>query len=133
MGERAVRFRHAVHVFALLDRATAEIGCVHQLVGELLLHRLAVAAVAGEADLVLCMSINPGYSGQAFMPDALDRVGRLRAALPESVHVQVDGGVDLENLRSIRDAGATLLVAGSAIFRHDDPAGAYRRLVQALA
>jgi len=92
-----------------------------------------VAAVAGEADLVLCMSINPGYSGQAFMPDALDRVGRLRAALPESVYVQVDGGVDLENLRSIRDAGATLLVAGSAIFRHDDPAGAYRRLVQALA
>jgi ribulose-phosphate 3-epimerase len=92
-----------------------------------------VAAVAGEADLVLCMSINPGYSGQAFMPDALDRVGRLRAALPESVYVQVDGGVDRENLRSIRDAGATLLVAGSAIFRHDDPAGAYRRLVQALA
>ena len=92
-----------------------------------------VAAVAGEADLVLCMSINPGYSGQAFMPDALDRVGRLRAALPESVHVQVDGGVDLTNVRSIRDAGATLLVAGSAIFRHDDPAGAYRRLVQALA
>jgi ribulose-phosphate 3-epimerase len=92
-----------------------------------------VAAVAGDADLVLCMSIDPGYSGQAFMPDALDRVGRLRAALPESVHVQVDGGVDLENLRSIRDAGATLLVAGSAIFRHDDPAGAYRRLVQALA
>jgi len=92
-----------------------------------------VAAVAGDADLVLCMSINPGYSGQAFMPDALDRVGRLRAALPESVYVQVDGGVDLENLRSIRDAGATLLVAGSAIFRHDDPAGAYRRLVQALA
>jgi len=92
-----------------------------------------VAAVAGDADLVLCMSINPGYSGQAFMPDALDRVGRLRAALPESVYVQVDGGVGLENLRSIRDAGATLLVAGSAIFRHDDPAGAYRRLVQALA
>jgi ribulose-phosphate 3-epimerase len=91
------------------------------------------ATVAGEADLVLCMSINPGYSGQAFMPDALDRVGRLRAALPESVYVQVDGGVGLENLRSIRDAGATLLVAGSAIFRHDDPAGAYRRLVQALA
>jgi ribulose-phosphate 3-epimerase len=92
-----------------------------------------VAAVAGDADLVLCMSIDPGYSGQAFMPDALDRVGRLRAALPESVYVQVDGGVDLENVRAIRDAGATLLVAGSAIFRHDDPAGAYRRLVQALA
>ena len=93
----------------------------------------AVLEYADAVDLVLCMSINPGYSGQAFMPDALDRVGRLRAALPESVYVQVDGGVGLENLRSIRDAGATLLVAGSAIFRHDDPAGAYRRLVQALA
>ena len=92
-----------------------------------------VAAVAGDADLVLCMSINPGYSGQAFMPDALDRVGRLRAALPASVYVQVDGGVDLDNVRSIRDAGATLLVAGSAIFRHDDLSGAYGRLVQALA
>src|SRR5439155_3514368 len=49
-----------------------------------------VAAVAAHADLVLCMSIHPGYSGQKFMPDAVERMRRLRAALPEHVYVQVD-------------------------------------------
>jgi ribulose-phosphate 3-epimerase len=93
----------------------------------------AVAAVAGDADLVLCMSIHPGYSGQEFMPTALDRIARTRAALPVSVHVQVDGGIDNENVRAAFDAGATLLVAGSAVFEREDLPRAYRRLVQALA
>ncbi|HET7573004.1 MAG TPA: ribulose-phosphate 3-epimerase [Gaiellaceae bacterium] len=92
-----------------------------------------VAAVAADADLVLCMSIHPGYSGQQFMPDALDRIARLRNALPEHVHVQVDGGIDNENVREAHEAGATLLVAGSAIFGREDLPRAYRRLVQALA
>jgi ribulose-phosphate 3-epimerase len=92
-----------------------------------------VAAVAADADLVLCMSIHPGYSGQEFMPDAVDRIRRLRAALPERVHVQVDGGVDHETIGLAHAAGATLLVAGSAIFGREDLTGAYRRLVQALA
>jgi ribulose-phosphate 3-epimerase len=92
-----------------------------------------VAKVAGNADLVLCMSIHPGYSGQEFMPDALGRIERLRAALPENVVVQVDGGVDNDNVRSIYDAGARLIVAGSAIFAREDLPRAYRRLVQALA
>jgi ribulose-phosphate 3-epimerase len=92
-----------------------------------------VAAVAGDADIVLCMSIHPGYSGQEFMPEALERVERLRASLPEHVHVQVDGGIDNDNVRSIHDAGATLLVAGSAIYGREDLPRAYRRLVQALA
>ncbi len=93
----------------------------------------AVARVAAGADLVLCMSINPGYSGQTFMPDALDRVARLRAALPENVRIQVDGGINLENVRSVREAGATLLVTGSSIFGREDLPRAYRQLVQALA
>jgi ribulose-phosphate 3-epimerase len=92
-----------------------------------------VAAVAGGADIVLCMSIHPGYGGQAFMPEALGRIERLRAALPEHIHVQVDGGVDNDNVRSIYDAGATLMVAGTAIFQREDLPRAYRRLVQALA
>ncbi len=92
-----------------------------------------VAAVATGADLVLCMSIHPGYSGQEFMPEALGRIERLRAALPEHVHVQVDGGVDNDNVRSIYDAGATLIVAGNAIFSREDLPRSYRRLVQALA
>jgi ribulose-phosphate 3-epimerase len=84
-------------------------------------------------DLVLCMSIHPGYSGQGFMPDALERVGRLRSALPAGVHLQVDGGVTNENIRSIYDAGADLIVAGTAIFGMEDLPRAYHRLVQELA
>ena len=85
------------------------------------------------ADLVLCMSIHPGYSGQAFMPDALERIARLRAGLPDEVRVQVDGGINADTARAARDAGADLLVAGSAIFWRDDVGGAYRELVESLA
>jgi ribulose-phosphate 3-epimerase len=92
-----------------------------------------VAKVAGGADLVLCMSINPGYSGQKFMPEVLGRIARLRAALPETVRIQVDGGIDSDNVRSVYDAGATLIVAGSAIFGREDLSRAYRQLVQELA
>lgn len=92
-----------------------------------------VAAVTGDADLVLCMAIHPGYGGQKFMEPTYDRVRRLRLALPNTVHIQVDGGVGDENIKRIHDCGATLLVAGTAIFGDDDPAGAYRQLVDALA
>jgi ribulose-phosphate 3-epimerase len=92
-----------------------------------------VAKVAGDADIVLCMSINPGYSGQEFMPDALERIKTLRAALPDSISIQVDGGIDNENVRKVYDAGATLIVAGSAIFAREDLTRSYRRLVHELA
>src|SRR3954447_26262450 len=93
----------------------------------------AVAAVAGGADVVLCMSIEPGYSGQEYLPQSTERIRTLRSLLPPEVHVQVDGGVTNENVREIYDAGATLIVAGSAIFAREDLPRAYRRLVQALA
>ena len=92
-----------------------------------------VAKVSTDADIVLCMSIHPGYSGQEFMPEAVDRVARLRAALPETIHIQVDGGIDNDNVRGVYDAGATLIVAGSSIFAREDLPRSYRRLVQALA
>jgi ribulose-phosphate 3-epimerase len=84
-------------------------------------------------DLVLCMSIHPGYSGQEFMPEALDRIEQLRSLVPGHVHVQVDGGISHENVRSVHDAGADLIVCGSSIFEREDLPRAYRRLVQALA
>jgi ribulose-phosphate 3-epimerase len=90
----------------------------------------AVAAADG-ADLVLCMSIHPGYSGQAFMPDAPARIAELRSSLPSSTRIQVDGGINRETARVARDGGADLLVAGSAVFWSDDPAAAYRDLVEA--
>jgi ribulose-phosphate 3-epimerase len=92
-----------------------------------------VAEVAGEADLVLCMAIHPGYSGQPFRPDTYHRVRRLRALLPEEVVIQVDGGVSFDNIRRLYDEGVRLLVAGSAIFEFEDLPRAYRRLVHELA
>jgi ribulose-phosphate 3-epimerase len=94
----------------------------------------SVAAAAAEgADFVLCMSIHPGYSGQAFMPEALERIATLRTLLPDGVRIQVDGGVGSENVRELREAGADLFVAGTSIFGREDLTRAYRRLVQTLA
>jgi ribulose-phosphate 3-epimerase len=90
------------------------------------------AAAADGVDLVLCMSIHPGYSGQRFMPEAIPRVRELRGLLPEGMHIQVDGGVGADNVVDLRDAGANLLVAGTSIFGDEDPARAYQGLVQAL-
>ncbi|MDX6409513.1 MAG: ribulose-phosphate 3-epimerase [Gaiellaceae bacterium] len=92
----------------------------------------AHAAISSRVDMVLCMSIEPGYSGQEFMPEALDRVRIVRSVLPANVHVQVDGGIGPENIKAVRDAGATLFVAGSSIFSREDLPRAYRRLVQEL-
>ena len=83
-------------------------------------------AAAAHADIVLCMSIHPGYSGQSFMAAALPRIARLRELV--AVPIQVDGGVGESNARAIHEAGASLLVAGSAIFADADPAAAYRRI-----
>jgi ribulose-phosphate 3-epimerase len=83
------------------------------------------------ADLCLCMSINPGYSGQEFMEEAYERIAQTRALV--DCFVQVDGGVKAENVRQVREAGADLLVVGSGIFELEDLPRAYRRLVQALA
>jgi ribulose-phosphate 3-epimerase len=92
-----------------------------------------VVEAAADADLALCMSINPGYSGQEFMPEALDRLRELRSGLPEDVFVQVDGGISQENVRDAHEAGANLLVVGSAIFHREDLPRAYHRLVRELA
>jgi ribulose-phosphate 3-epimerase len=90
------------------------------------------AGAADGVDLVLCMSIHPGYSGQAFMPAALDRLAALRELLPASTRIQVDGGINADTARAAREAGADLLVAGSAVFWRDDPAAAYRGLVEVV-
>ena len=77
------------------------------------------------------MSIVPGYSGQDFMPEARDRIAELATLV--DVPIQVDGGIGEENARVVREAGASLLVAGSAVFADPEPAEAYRRLAAAAA
>ena len=93
----------------------------------------AHAAIASNVDIVLCMSIEPGYSGQEFMREAYERIRTVRSLIPAGMHVQVDGGIGPENAKAVHEAGASLLVAGSAIFGREDLTRAYRRLLQELS
>ena len=90
----------------------------------------ALSELAGVADLVLCMSVNPGWGGQSFLDGSPAKLRRRGELLPGALH-EVDGGVDPTTASSVADAGATLLVAGSAIFGRPDPAAAYAELASA--
>jgi ribulose-phosphate 3-epimerase len=90
----------------------------------------ALAELRGLADIVLCMSVNPGWGGQRFIETSPAKVQRLRQAHPDAA-IEIDGGIDAETVSAAVDAGATLLVAGSAIFGADDPAEAYREIAEA--
>jgi ribulose-phosphate 3-epimerase len=90
----------------------------------------AFAAAAG-ADMILCMSIVPGYSGQPFRPDAYGRIEQLASLV--DVPIQVDGGVGESNVAQVRAAGGSLFVAGNAVFADPDPAAAYARIRAAAA
>ncbi|MCW2502993.1 MAG: ribulose-phosphate 3-epimerase [Actinomycetia bacterium] len=88
--------------------------------------------VAQEAlDLALCMSVNPGWGGQKFIPATLDKLSRLRERLPLSVALEVDGGIHEETAGPVAQAGANLLVTGSAVFGSDDPAASYTAIAAA--
>jgi ribulose-phosphate 3-epimerase len=82
-------------------------------------------------DLALCMSVNPGWGGQEFIPWSLDKLSRMRRTLPDRVALEVDGGVHGATARPCVDAGANLLVTGSAVFGSSDPAGAYTAMAAA--
>ena len=80
-----------------------------------------------EADLVLVMSVNPGYSGQSFMPETIAKVAEVRKlldALGSSAWLEVDGGIDVNTLPLMKDAGATAFVAATAVFKHPQGPGA---------
>ncbi len=87
--------------------------------------------IAGEVDFVLVMSVNPGFGGQAFIPQSLDKVRRVRELLARagsSAPIEIDGGIDHGNAADVVAAGATILVAGHAIFGAADPEAATRAL-----
>jgi ribulose-phosphate 3-epimerase len=91
----------------------------------------AVVAAADTFDILLCMTVNPGWGGQTFIDSSKDKVRRLRSILPDRVAIEVDGGIDSDTARPCREAGARLFVAGSAVFGAEDPATAYRELASA--
>jgi len=90
----------------------------------------AVAELVGMADLVLCMTVNPGWGGQSFIASSPDKVERL-APLVGDAAIEVDGGVDRTTAGALAAAGARLFVAGSAVFGADDPAAAYAEIAAA--
>ncbi len=84
-----------------------------------------------DVDMVLVMSVNPGYGGQKFIPGSISKLQRIRKALDEigsQAELQVDGGVNEENAQSIIDAGATVLVAGSAVYKSKDIPATIKKL-----
>jgi ribulose-phosphate 3-epimerase len=91
----------------------------------------AVPVLADSIDLVLCMTVNPGWGGQPFIEGSPAKVARLRELLPNDVPIQVDGGISERTVGAVAEAGASLFVAGSAIFHADDPAAAYRSIATA--
>ena len=94
----------------------------------------ALDEVVRFADYVLLMSVNPGFGGQEFIPTSLDKVRRLRKMLDErglNTRIEIDGGIDRDNVAEVAGAGADIIVSGSAIFGAPDPAVALRELREA--
>ena len=87
--------------------------------------------ILADVDLVCMMSVNPGFGGQSFIPHTIQKIKQLRKMIDEqslNVKIEIDGGVTLENAKSIIDAGADVLVAGNTVFRSADPKAAIAAL-----
>ena len=91
----------------------------------------AISELRGDADVVLNMTVNPGWGGQAYIEGSERKVQALRRVLPRAA-IEVDGGIDKNTAPTVSQAGARLFVAGSAIFGADDPAVAYAEIAQAI-
>ena len=89
-------------------------------------------ALKGFYDLLLCMTVNPGWGGQPYIDGSDERVARIRESLPEGVPLEVDGGIDADTAKGAAEAGATVFVAGSSIFSASEPGEAYRAIADAV-
>ena len=92
----------------------------------------AVAEVAGDLDLLLCMTVNPGWGGQAFIEHSVGKLERLRRLVPTEVPIEVDGGIDATTAPRCAGAGASLFVAGSAVFGAPNPGTAYEEIERSV-
>jgi len=91
-----------------------------------------VHEVAHDIDVLLCMTVNPGWGGQPFIEHSIPKLERLKRLLPPEVAIEVDGGIDAETAPRCAAAGASLFVAGSAVFGAPDPAAAYEQIERSV-
>jgi ribulose-phosphate 3-epimerase len=91
----------------------------------------ALSEIRGELWSVLCMTVNPGWGGQQFIPASLDKIRRLRALVGPDVELEVDGGIDERTAGPCAEAGATLFVAGTSVFGSGQPGAAFRKVAAA--
>jgi ribulose-phosphate 3-epimerase len=92
---------------------------------------IAASEVLDDLDLILCMTVNPGWGGQAFLPGSIAKVERLREMLTDEQALEVDGGIDADTAGPCARAGATAFVAGTALFGASEPAAAYDAIAAA--
>jgi ribulose-phosphate 3-epimerase len=118
---------HANRILA----AIRELGCLAGVAINPATPVEAVAELRGFADVVLCMTINPGWGGQTLIEGSQEKISRLTPLVGEA-KIEVDGGINASTAGSVADAGAALFVAGSAIFGASDPAAAYTEIAAAV-
>jgi len=125
----------STHVDRTIQLIQAE-GCKAGLVFNPATPLSVLEYVIDKIDLVLIMSVNPGFGGQSFIPMALKKIEQARRLIDASgrdIRLEVDGGIKIDNIRRVADAGADTFVAGSAIFGHPDYAAIIRSMRQELA
>src|SRR3954464_9823490 len=127
-----VHYEATPHVHYALTKIK-DVGCRASLAINISTPPDVVAELVDELDMVLCMTINPGWGGQKLVESSYGKLERLRAIVPERIAIEVDGGVDPGTAPRCQQAGAGLLVAGSYVFGSDDPAGAYHAIAASLS
>jgi ribulose-phosphate 3-epimerase len=113
-------------------KAVRDAGCLAGLAITPATPAEVVVDVVTEIDNLLCMTVNPGWGGQEFIEHSVAKLERLRALLPEGLALEVDGGIDADTAPRCRSAGATLFVAGSAVFGSAEPGKRYQEIADAI-
>jgi ribulose-phosphate 3-epimerase len=132
-GADSITFHYEAtpHVHYTLQ-AVREAGCLASLALNPATPAGSVVELTDDVDMVLCMTVNPGWGGQAFLAHSVTKLARLRAILGPDVALEVDGGIDAETARLCAAAGATVFVAGTAVFGAADPAAKVKEIAAAI-
>jgi ribulose-phosphate 3-epimerase len=127
-----VHYEATPHVHYALDKVRRA-GCRAGLAINISTPPEVVAELVDTVDMVLCMTINPGWGGQKLVESSYDKLRRLRELIPERIAIEVDGGVDPTTAPKCKQAGARIFVAGSYVFGDENPASAYTRIVDSIS